>query len=474
MARSDDHAGRPGSSGRPPVRPQGGRPSGPSRGQGAPRRPQPSRQVPRSAEISRVHSGRRRRRRHNYILYYIALAILLVTVGVTLSLNLFFKVKNIEVSGTSLYTHEQVLEALDAKQGDNLLRLKTKRLEQAVYERLVQAEKVDIRRRFPNTLSVDVTDAVVTEQIVSRGYSYQISSGGRVVSVLPDAVPNVRIVLGPEMQSLEPGDLLNELVSLDEKAAASKDKKDEEEYTNTRRLEVLAAMRNEIDRAGLMDISMVDVSDSVGLKMLYQNRFEIRLGTSSELQDKLAMFASVLDRGSLGLEEMGILDISDPDRCIASRDLPALPDGAVMAGWRWFDPHLENFDEFFGYAGGGSPVTGGVLVGGAEQTPAGVQTPGTVPETAPGTSSGEGGITSGVTGDGTQPGYMMPQVPNIGGNSSLQQEQEPSSAPADEPVSDEGSSISENDISSSAEEEEPEEASSQPGYAMPSIPQIGG
>ncbi|MBR6790222.1 MAG: FtsQ-type POTRA domain-containing protein [Oscillospiraceae bacterium] len=469
MARPHDHRRRPAGTGRPPISVHGGSSSaGPSAhrppaSQGRPSRPAPSR----DRQIAGVHNARRRRRKRNYTLYYISLAVMLVITGVVLSLTVFFRVETIEVSGTEIYTREQVLEALDAGEGDSLLRLNPDELEKEVRDQLVKIEKADIRRRFPGTLSVDVTDAVVTEQVVSGGFSYQVSSGGRVVELIPAPLPNVRIVLGPDMRALQPGDMMDRLADLDREAEEDRKKNKEETeeiYTNTRRLEILSALLNEIDRAGIHDISVVDVRDPVNIRLHYQNRFEIRLGTSGELRDKLAMFASVLDRGSLGLEELGVLDISDPDRCIAARDLPALPDGAAVAGWQWTGPHLENFDEFFGYGNDAPPVQGGVLVGGEEQTPPGVQTP---DGTGTGGEGGEGSVPSG---DGSSPGYIMPQRPQIGG-------QPASSEPASEPVAEEQQPVSDAGLpeeTSSVPEEDPvSEASSEPGYAMPQMPQIG-
>lgn len=495
MARTGDHNRRSGAASgaaRPPIRSApGGRAGAPLRqdhsstriGQPRQAHPQPR---SRNQEIARVQGQRRRRHKRNYTLYYIMLALLLTVTGVILSLTVFFRVETIEISGTAVYTQQQVLDALDARTGDNLLRLNINRLEQDVRQRLIQAEEIQIKRRFPNTLSVEVTDAVVEKQILSGGVSYHISGGGRVVAIEQNAAPNIRIILGPDLRKLEPGDQLDRLKTLDEEAAASQETSSEEEYTNTRMLELISTLENEIERAGILDISMLDVSDSVNLKLLYQNRFEIRLGSSNELQDKLAMFSSVLEGGSLGLEEMGILDISDPDRCIASQNSPTLPDGAAQAGWKWLDSHLENFDEFFGYAGEAAdqPAESGVLVGGEEQN-----TDGENPENTSGEEDTEpvsepafedgSGESSDSADDGnttSSPGYVMPQMPNIGGSSGAVQE--PSvdeSEPSSEPASDgEESGSSEPESAGSSETDPSSNTFSEPGYALPQMPQIGG
>lgn len=479
MARQNDgrHSGM--GAGRPPVR------SSKGGNTGAPRRPS-SQAAPRPPhdrvrDVSHLQHQRRRRRRQNYTLYYIFLALMLTALGVILSLTVFFRVQKIEVGGTGIYSRQQVLDVLDAREGDNLLRLKLERLEENIRQRLVHAEEIDVRRKFPNTLVVEVTDAVVTEQVLSGGFSYQISSGGRIVAIEPDAVVNVRIVIGPDLRVLNEGENISRLKELDAERK-EENTKDAEAYTNTRKLELLQTLKNELDRIGIRDISMIDVSDSVSLKLLYQNRFEIRLGTSGDLQDKLAMFSSVLERGSLGLEEKGILDISDPDRCIASRELPSLPDGTEEAGWVWQGPHLENFDEFFGYGTDTPPVESGVLVGGEEQetTSEPVSEPSEEPASEP---SEEVSDTTSDGGDSSsKPSYVMPQRPNVGGSNASSEaasseaassEEEPSSEPSAPAPRQEEQESSEPSEEPSAPAQESSSSVSSPGYAMPQMPSVG-
>ncbi|MDD6032790.1 MAG: FtsQ-type POTRA domain-containing protein [Oscillospiraceae bacterium] len=433
-----------------------------------------------------MQGQRRRKHRRNYTLYYIMLAVLLTVTGVTLSLTVFFKVETIQVTGTALYSEQQVLDVLDARPGDNLLRLNLSRLERDVRQRLVQTEEVSVKRRFPNTLEVEITDAVVTRQILSGGYSYRISSGGRVVAVEPETAANIQIVLGPDLSLLQAGDELEQLRQKEQEkiAASSSDTVGGalEEGPQSKLLTALNTLSNEIEKSGLTDISALDVRDVVNLKIFYQNRFEIRLGTFSDLQDKLAMFRSVLERGSLGLEAEGVLDVSDPDRCIASQDRPGLPDGAAQAGWVWNGPHLENFDEFFGFSSGGSasgePVSGedggedlsgdgedGASDGAASEPDAAssdssAEEPSTAPEPESGASS-EPASSSG--------GYQMPQLPQVGGSSGTSHEPAEPDSSAEPAASASGPDAASEDSDGAGSGDASE---SQPGFVLPSLPQV--
>ena len=176
-------AGSPPENSAPPRPEQGTPPETPSGGgqppQGSPQgQPRPGSNVRdfnaarRASEIGRVQQARRRRRAGNYLIYYILLGIILTVVCVTLSMTVFFNISTITASGSSVYTSEQILAAVDAREGDNLLRLNVGRLEERALEQLVSAESVDISRKFPDSLEITVTDGVPSMQVGVNGVYY--------------------------------------------------------------------------------------------------------------------------------------------------------------------------------------------------------------------------------------------------------------------------------------------------------------
>ena len=161
--------------------PSGRRPVSPPARRAAPLKKMPPRQAdPRSGQIQAVQQRRKRKRKRNYTLYYILLFFILTVAGIILSLTVFFNVRTIEVTGSNLYTTEDVLPILGAEKGDNLLRIKTSQLRDNVFANFLQADEVKVRRVFPSTLWVEVTDGVPEVQMESAGNYYSISGGGRV------------------------------------------------------------------------------------------------------------------------------------------------------------------------------------------------------------------------------------------------------------------------------------------------------
>ena len=100
----------------------------------------------------------------------------------------------------------------------------------------------------------------------------------------------------------------------------------------------LKILFKELEKSGLNDISVVDISSTISLKLYYQNRIEIKLGSFSELDTKLAMVKAVFDSGDIGIEESGTIDISDPDKMYVDSDAELDLTGISTEGWTWKDP----------------------------------------------------------------------------------------------------------------------------------------
>ena len=89
-----------------------------------------------------------------------------------------------------------------------------------------------------------------------------------------------------------------------------------------------------IDKYGINDISAMDLSDEMSLKIFYQNRLEIDLGPLTDMDAKIAALKAILyDSGSIGVEETGVLNLENADRSyFNNQSACTLPTGARPAG----------------------------------------------------------------------------------------------------------------------------------------------
>ena len=140
-----------------------------------------------------------------------------------------------------------------------------------------------------------------------------------MLDVSAESVPNVPVVIGPKPDGAQIGSYIDLILENEEK-------------------DWLKILFKELEKSGLNDISVVDISSTISLKLYYQNRIEIKLGSFSELDTKLAMVKAVFDSGDIGIEESGTIDISDPDKMYVDSDAELDLTGISTDGWSWKDP----------------------------------------------------------------------------------------------------------------------------------------
>ena len=73
--------------------------------------------------MARRRRYNRKRRRGSFAFLYKLLAFVLICGAIGLALAMFFKIEDIEISGNSRYSKEQIVAAAEVKPGDNLFLL---------------------------------------------------------------------------------------------------------------------------------------------------------------------------------------------------------------------------------------------------------------------------------------------------------------------------------------------------------------
>lgn len=284
----------------------------------------------RQQQIGQVQGQRRRRRHRNYIIYYILLGAIMTIVCVTLSLTVFFNIAKLNTSGSSVYSSEQILAAVNARKGDNLLRLNVGKLEEQALETLTSAESVEIKRHFPDQLDIIVTDGEPVLQVSFGGMFYQFTESGRLIGVTETAAVDGQVVEGPDPTGLEVGQYMDGL-----------GEEQQESFSTWR------TIRDALYNYSIQDISAMELSDPMQLRIYYQNRIEIIFGTLTDMDVKTATLKAILyDSGAVGVDETGVINMINPDRIYFNNQAACtVPDGAAQPGWNWKDPYSETLEE---------------------------------------------------------------------------------------------------------------------------------
>lgn len=216
------------------------------------------------------------------------LTMLAVVAVLILGLIIFFKVQHIEVVGNEYYTAQQIIDNSGVHIDDNLLSLSKASVSANIHKSLHYVEEVQIKKKLPGTVIIIVTEAKVTYSIQdSSGNWWLIDKNCKVLdSVDVQSAKEHTVIKGLQIQPPELGRQI--------KPAAADGADMAELSAKENALEQLLPLLEENPLA--QEIVTVDLSTSYDIVLWYGTKYEIKLGTTERLEDKLQFLRSVVDK----------------------------------------------------------------------------------------------------------------------------------------------------------------------------------
>lgn len=246
-----------------------------------------------------------------------------VVFAVILGMSIFFKSRNVMVSGAEKYTEWEVKEAAGIAENDALLTLNKAKVTTRIRKALPYVGDVRVGIKLPDTVMISIKELDVVYAIAdNNGGWWLLDAGGRVVDTTNVAsAENYTKILGVKIQNAVIG----------EQAVAAKEELPSEENTQTettetqlppveiptgQMLEAAVQVISALEKCGVMGtIVSVDVTDLQELTIWYENRYEVNLGNTVRLEEKIAAMKSTIKK--LGEYQSGYMDASYttwPDR----------------------------------------------------------------------------------------------------------------------------------------------------------------
>ncbi|MGN0967705.1 MAG: cell division protein FtsQ/DivIB [Oscillospiraceae bacterium] len=236
---------------------------------------------------------RRRRRRGRFGFLYKLLSIVLILFALVAGCIVFFRVQEVTVSGSSVYTDEEIIAAAGVEQGDNLFLVGRAQTAEKIRRKLPYVDTVNVRWALPDTLVITVTECTPagvlkgedgTWWVVDRACKL-LEQGG---SALTRQYPTIT-GLTPLMPAA--GD--NLAVPVEESAKLSSLK------------QLLSALA---EREMLAQVGSIDLSGVSEIRMAYEGRFTVRLPMYDDdfhlLAHTLQEIAAYLDAGQTGTVDL--------------------------------------------------------------------------------------------------------------------------------------------------------------------------
>lgn len=226
---------------------------------------------------SRAANSRRRKKRRTgkKVIHYILLLTFVLAAGVVLSLTTFFKIEQILVVGTDKYTPADIIAASGIQKEENLFRVNAVQVRENLLTRFPYIQSVDIRRKLPPAIELRITQSVPAAAILEQDRVVLITKEGKVLEQGDLFVPNdVPVVKGLAVNGVVSGQMLGE---------------DSEEG-----LRMLGDLFDALNAGDFGTVTNVDISDRLNMKIIYENRYLLLLGTEADLSYKLDMLKEII------------------------------------------------------------------------------------------------------------------------------------------------------------------------------------
>lgn len=258
--------------------------------------------------ISKKRVARRRK-----IIALLAVIFILVVALAILSFTVFFPIKNITINNTKNYDSQELLTMIGVIKGDNLLASSESRANKLLKEKYPYIKNVDFNKRLPFTLEINIEEYDVFAQVKLGNKYYRINEECSLLEISSKYKKGSPVVVGLKTKGKI---IVGQKISF----------KDETAFSNiSKTIEIFKD--NEFK-----NITLLNLENSQDLKVTYDNRIVMLLGSSSNLDKKLAHAKATLESRAKD-NETGTLNLSRiPSEKNEASFIPRALEDSEMAG----------------------------------------------------------------------------------------------------------------------------------------------
>lgn len=201
--------------------------------------------------------------------FLIVVSVFILAAAVYLCLTMLFNVDRIVIVGNTLYEERDLIETSGIEKGDNLFEVDIAYAEDKLYSVYNYIEEVDVKRSFPNAVTVTITEAVPFSVIEEADGYTLVSVGGKVLERGLEEVPEGMLSVRG----------LSTVTNTED---------------NEKRMELMMKIVGTMNSLGMEDYVFLDLTDTLEITMIYDNRVKVNLGNELQLEYKLQFADSVI------------------------------------------------------------------------------------------------------------------------------------------------------------------------------------
>ena len=217
----------------------------------------------------------------------------LVIVTTIFVMSIFFRITNIQVEGNTHYTDEEIIQAIDIEEGDNLFFFDRFSALSRVFAKLPYVEEVSVERSLPNKVIITVTESQALAYIALGDEMWSIDHSCKVLGKATEEELADMI----SIEGISPGTLFIGETMLTED-------------NDTELVEYLAQVLYQLEARDLyQQVESIDFSDKYNVVFSLGDKYTVKLGGPGDTEYKFGMLVSVMSQLLEG--DIGIIDVSD-------------------------------------------------------------------------------------------------------------------------------------------------------------------
>ncbi len=234
------------------------------------------------------------RRIRNIITGCVIVAVVLI-ICVVLSLTVLFKTQNYEVTGNTKYTDSEIISTCGISKSENIFLANKKSASKRLIKNYPYVEEADVSFSIPDTITIDITEAVPAYIVRVTDSQYLItSSKGRILEQVESIDGyDIPLFLGSQVSTMTVGDYV--------------------EFSDENTLKIINEIVTVFVDNGYTGITEIDATDTADLSFTYDDRIKVKLGLPEDLSYKvrtaMTIITEKLDLNGSNTTE-GELDVS--------------------------------------------------------------------------------------------------------------------------------------------------------------------
>ena len=314
--------------------------------QSAPQQSPARREQRKKRKVTRATLRRRRMLRR---LTAFAMLLCVIGAGIYLTMTMLFRINSIQVQtpdGKQVteiagYSADSILQRMGVQLEENIFSFEPGEKAAVLEQNFPLLGSIKVIRDYPNTVVVQVTEAVPAYAVQNGSKWLVISDKWKILSEESTQPEGLCTLYGGKLQDTTPGQGFWFVDDADAASASGSEAAESESAvsTETARMEALRTLVSKLEEYGLsQDVTRLEVADTEQLAFLYQNRISVLLGTLNDLDYKLDRARYVLtnaDGKGCGPTDTGRLDFSHTSasstrKIYFAQGEPTLPSGYVV------------------------------------------------------------------------------------------------------------------------------------------------